>query len=263
MKNFHRHSVSALLLLTFGILPSRAEPTQITVSAAASLKNALAQIAPQFEKTQPNVTVRFNFASSGTLQRQIEQGAPVDVFIAAADKNMDELASQNLVDRSTIQVIARNRLVLIVPTSSTRNPVNKGRKPITRFRDLARADVKHVAIGAPSSVPAGKYAQQLLTKIGVWNQVSPKAVQAKDVREVLAQVELGNVDAGVVYQSDAAISNQVRVVAVAPESFHAPIRYPAAVVRDSRNPVAARTFVRFLMSEKAKAVFQKLKFGTK
>lgn len=247
-----------LLLLTL-MLPARAQKTELVVSAAASLKEALTTIGQDFGKQQSNIVLRFNFASSGTLQRQIEQGAPVDVFVSAAEKNMNELAAQNLVDSRTRRVVAANQLVLIVPQSSTRNGANA----IRSFRDLARADVRHVAIGAPTSVPAGKYAQQVLIKIGVWNQILPKAIQAKDVREVLTQVELGNVEAGIVYRSDAAISSKVRVVAVAPETFHSPIRYSAAVVRDSQNPQAARSFVSFLTSAKAKAVFKKLKFGVK
>ncbi len=254
-----RTSLLALCLLGFSIIAAHAQKVELTVSAAASLKDALTQIARDYGRAQPNVALHFNFGASGTLQSQIEQGAPVDVFIAASDKNMNDLASQNLIDATTRREIAGNRLVLIVPQSSTRNGANA----IRSFRDLARPSVAHVAIGAPSSVPAGKYAQQVLTKIGVWNQVFPKAVQGKDVREVLAQVALGNVEAGIVYGSDAAISNQVRVVAVAPETFHSPIRYPAAVVRDTENPVAAKNFVLFLTGAQAKAVFRKLKFVVK
>lgn len=253
-----RLPILTLLLLTL-MLPARAQKTELTVSAAASLKEALTTIGHDFGRQQPNVVLRFNFASSGTLQRQIEQGAPVDVFVSAAEKNMNELASQNLVDARAQRVVAGNQLVLVVPQSSTRNGANS----IRGFRDLARADVRHVAIGAPASVPAGKYAQQVLVKIGVWNQVSPKAIQAKDVREVLTQVELGNVEAGIVYRSDAAVSSKVRVVAVAPETSHSPIRYSAAVVRDSQNPQAARSFVLFLTSAKAKAIFKRLKFVVK
>lgn len=258
-----RFPVLPLFLLTISMRAANATPTELTVSAAASLKDAMTQIARDYKKTAPDVALRFNLGSSGALQKQIEQGAPVDVFVSAADKNIDELAAQKLVEKNSIRVIARNRLVLVVPISSTRSVATKGQKPISRFGDLARDDVRHVAIGAPQSVPAGKYAQQVLTKIGIWPKVLPKAIRAKDVREALAQVELGNVDAGIVYGSDAATSSKVRVVAVAPESFHKPIRYSAAVVADSKNPVAARLFARFLSSAKAKAVFGKLKFGTK
>ena len=262
--SFTKTAFFAFCLLTFSVSAARAQKTELTISAAASLKNALSQIAKDYSQKQPNVVLHFNFGASGTLQRQIEQGAPVDVFIAASEKNMDELVAQSLIDAATRRVIVSNRLVLVVPISSTGfSSTRNGANSIRSFRDLGRADVRHVAIGAPSSVPAGKYAQQVLTKIGIWNRVLPKAIQAKDVREVLTQVELGNVEAGIVYQSDAAISSQVRVVAIAPEATHKPIRYPAAVVRDSKNPLAARAFVNFLTSARSRAIFRNLKFVVK
>lgn len=252
-------ALCSLTFCTFSMCAQSVAKTEIVVSAAASTKDALTQIAQDFTKSKPNVDVRFNFGASGALQTQIEQGAPVDVFVSAARKNMDALQTQKLIETSTRRIVARNALVLVVPTSSTR--LLSTRNQIRSFGDLARADVKNVAIGAPASVPAGKYAQQVLTKIGVWKSVVGKAVQMRDVREVLAQVELGNVAAGIVYRSDAASSRRVRVVATAPATFHDAIRYDAAVVRDSRNQIAARSFVRFLTSAKARSVFVKLKFS--
>ena len=233
--------------LLWALGTANAKPT-LTVSAAASLRDVLTVIAKRYSPAN----VRFNFASSGTLQRQIENGAPVDVFISAADKNMDELQRVKLIDADTRKVLARNRLVLIVPRNS--------RARIRSFSDLHKTSIKRVAMGAPKSVPAGKYAQQVLSKIGIWKTVEVKAVRGKDVREVLTQVELGNVDAGLVYRTDAAISSKVRVIATAPEKYHAPIRYPVAVVDDTKNKVAARRFVQFLTSTQAKKILRQYRF---
>lgn len=230
-------------------------PTELTVSAAASLKDVLNRLGANYKKAHPNVKLRFNFAASGVLQRQIEQGAPVDLFISAAEKNMKELEQQKLVDAPSRRVFAGNTLVLVVPRSSTHGPRS--------FRELAAARVERVAIGAPQSVPAGKYAQEVLTKIGVWEAVRAKAIRGTDVRDVLTQVELGNVDAGIVYGSDAAISRKVRVVAVAPPDTHQPIRYPLAVVADSRRKPEAWRFSNYLLSPASKAVLRRYKFEVK
>ena len=230
-----------LFCLLFCVANARA--VELTVSAAASLNDALSAIGRDYQHQHPDVKLRFNFASSGTLQRQIEQGAPVDVYIAAADKNLNELAARRLIVRDTRRVLAENRLVLIVPKNSS--------LPIHRFKDVLLPSVKHVSIGGPS-VPAGMRAQEVFTKLGIWSQVQRKAVRAKDVRAALAQVELGNAEAGVVYRTDALISRRVRVISLAPTTMHAPIRYPAAVVSDSRNVRAARAFVAYLDSAQAK-----------
>ncbi len=239
--------------------PTRSpQKTEITVSAAASLKDALSQIGALYRRRYPDATLSFNFGASGALQKQIELGAPVDVFVSAADKNMNALAAQNLIETASRCVIARNRLVLIVPTSSARS---SARSVVRSFRDLARDEVKNVAIGAPQSVPAGKYAQQVLANIGAWSKVLPKAVQCKDVRAVLTQVELGNVDAGIVYRSDAASSQRVRVVAVAPTTLHSPICYSAAVMRDAAHRENAWRFVVFLRGDTSQKVLRNMKFG--
>lgn len=228
-----------------------AQPREVVVSSAASLKGAMKIIAKDYEDARRGVKVKFNFGSSGALQKQIEQGAPVDVFISAADKNMNELAAKNRIDVPSRGVLASNRLVLIVPRDS--------KLAIHSFKDVASQSVRHVAVGGPS-VPAGLRAQEVFTKLGIWPSVQAKAVRGKDVREVLTQVELGNVEAGVVYRTDALSSNRVRIVATAPISFHKPIRYPFAVLSDSRNKTTARDFTNYLQSAKAKAVLKKLKF---
>lgn len=227
---------------------------ELTVSAAASLKDVITASTRAYQKMHPGVKVRLNFASSGTLQRQIEAGAPVDVFASAADKNMDELAAQRLIVPSTRRVLAGNSLVLIVPKN--------GGLPLRRFKDVLAKSVTRVAVGGPS-VPAGMRAQEVFTKLGIWPQVLRKAIRAKDVRAVLTQVELGNVEAGVVYRTDAAISSKVRVVAVAPDSMHKPIRYPVAVLKSSHNRAEAERFTRFLSGARAKTLFRKYGFTAK
>lgn len=240
-----RSFLLAGLFLGVATAPLLAQPkSSITVSAAASTKDVLTQLAAGFQSSAPDAKVNFNFGSSGTLRAQIEAGAPVDVFIAADDANMDALQKAGAIFLKTRVVLARNRLVLVVPSDS--------RLKIRSFRDLQRPDVIHVAIGAPE-VPAGARAQEVFEHLGLWPKVQAKAVRGKDVREVLAQVEAGNVEAGVVYATDAATTRRVRVVAIAPDSLHKPIRYPAAVLKTSRNPALSGRFLAYVSSQKARA----------
>ena len=242
------------LLLCSAQAQSPAPSVELVVSAAASLKDVMTEAARGYKQKQPNVRLRFNFGSSGTLQHQIEQSAPVDVFIAAADKNMGELAARKLVDARTRRILASNVLVLIVHRNS--------RLLVRRFKDVLSDSVTQVAVGGPS-VPAGMRAQEVFTKLGIWPQVQSKAVRGKDVREVLMQVELGNVEAGVVYRTDAAVSKKVRIVATAPTSMHKPIRYPLAVVADSQHSAQARDLAQYFASPQVKAVLRKYQFLVK
>jgi molybdate transport system substrate-binding protein len=236
-----------------GWLPgiSAAPSEEITVSAAISLKDALDEIAHLYSTEHPNAEVHFNLGGSGTLQRQIEQGAPVDIFISASPKEMDSLQSQGLLLPDTRKNLARNSVVLIVPAGST---------SISGFQDLTKAVVKTVAVGEPQTVPAGKYAQEVLTHFGIYDQLKPKLVLAKDVRQVLTYVETENADAGIVYATDAKISKKVTVVATASADSHSPVVYPAALIKRSKNPAGAKMFLEFLGGEKARAVFQKYGF---
>jgi molybdate transport system substrate-binding protein len=229
----------------------RASSDEITVSAAISLKDALDEISHLYTSEHPSAKVHFNLGGSGTLQRQIEQGAPVDIFISASLKEMDSLQSQGLLVPDTRRDLVKNSVVLIVPAGST---------SISSFQDLLKAAVKTVAVGEPQTVPAGKYAQEVLTHFGIYDQLKPKLVLGKDVRQVLTYVETGNTDAGIVYATDAKISKKVTVAATAPEDSHSPVVYPAAVIKNSKNLVGAKAFLEFLASEKARAVFQKYGF---
>jgi len=226
-------------------------PAHLTVSAAASLKDALTAIDQDFQHAHPDVEVTPNFGASGTLQLQIEQGAPADVFISAAPQQMDALAAKNLLLANTRVNVLQNELVLIAPTDS---------KVVSSFADLKSPNVHVIAVGDPRSVPAGTYAQQVLTALGIYDAVKSKMTLATDVRQVLADVETGSAEAGLVYSTDAAISSKVRVVMDAPAGTHQLIVYPAAVLRASMNPDAAREFVSYLASPTAGAVFAKYGF---
>jgi molybdate transport system substrate-binding protein len=233
------------------------QSASITVSAAISLKDALDELEPIFQAQQHRknggngTAVTNNYGGSGTLARQIEQGAPVDVFFSAAEKQMDELETQGLIDADSRRDLVGNALVLIAPAQAA---------TLHSFQDLSNPAIKAIALGETSTVPAGMYAQQTLEHLGLFAAVQKKVVYAKDVRAVLTYVETGNADAGMVYQTDANTSKKVRVIAVAPADSHDPILYPAAVLRDSKNKPAARAFLEFLAGPDARAVFQKYGF---
>lgn len=247
----------ATLLLVMGLPILTSSPVSaqsnnnLLISAAASLKEALEEIKPLYQQSKPNVKIHYNFGSSGALQQQIEQGAPTDIFISAAKKQVDALEQKGLLVPGTRNIIAKNRLVLVVP----KNVVG-----ITSFYSLKDAKVKKIAIGEPRSVPAGQYAQQVLEKLKIWSEIKSKLVFANNVRQVLASVESGNADAGLVYITDAKISDKVKVVVTADEKYHSPIIYPLAVVKRSKNVDAAKEFSQFLSSNQAKTVFKKYGF---
>jgi molybdate transport system substrate-binding protein len=235
-----------------GSTPPSAVKADLIVSAAISLKDALDEAKQLFTTENPNVTIATNYGASGTLQLQIEQGAPVDVFLSAAPKQMDALEGKGLLLAGTRKDLLRNEVVLIVPKDSTLG--------ISTFRDLMHANVKQIALGEPSVVPAGQYAKEVLTSLGIYDAVNAKAILGKDVRQVLTYVETGNVDAGIVYATDAMSSAKVKVVATAPAGSHSPVIYPAAVIKASRNPAAARAFLDFLATARGLAIFQKYGF---
>jgi molybdate transport system substrate-binding protein len=253
--------VILLLLFVVGTAGSFArqgtapESASITVSAAISLKDALDELGPIFQVQQQHrnggTAVTFNYGGSGTLARQIEQGAPVDVFFSAAEKQMDELAAQGLIEADSRRDLVANALVLIAPAQAM---------TLHSFQDLSNPAVKTLALGETSTVPAGAYARQTLEHLGLFTAIEKKVVYAKDVRAVLTYVETGDADAGMVYQTDANTSKKVRVIAVAPADSHDPILYPAAVLRDSKNKPAARALLEFLAGPDARAVFRKYGF---
>jgi molybdate transport system substrate-binding protein len=247
--------LASLVLLIACNQASTSNPTtptvSLTISAAASLKDAMAEIKPLYSQEQPQVQLTYNFGSSGALQQQIEQGAGVDIFISAANKQMDALKQKGLLVDSTRKDLLKNQLVLIVPKSS---------QDIKDFQDLTSPRLKKIALGEPKSVPAGEYAQQVLTSLKIADKIKSKVVYAKDVSQAVNYVESGNADAGIVYFSDAKSTEKVKVVATAPENSHSPIVYSIAVVKSSKNIDAAKNFVQFLSRNATKNVFEKQGF---
>lgn len=227
---------------------------EILVSAAASLKDALEEIKPVYENKNPGVKLVFNLGSSGTLQQQIEQGSPVHLFISAGKKQMDTLEEKKLIKEGTRTDLLGNQLVLIT---------GKNNQVVKNFADLVRAEVKHIGIGNPESVPAGKYAKETLISLKLWDAVPAKLVEAKDVRQVLTYVETGNAEAGLVYQSDTVVSEKVKIVAAAPFESHSPIIYPAAVIGSVGKTGEAEKFLEFLRGDEAMVIFTKFGFQKK
>ncbi|MEQ9551612.1 MAG: molybdate ABC transporter substrate-binding protein [Coleofasciculus sp. G3-WIS-01] len=228
------------------------ESVELTVSAAASLQDAMKAIAPLYTQEQANVTITYNFGSSGSLQQQIEQGAPVDVFLSAAPKQMNALQEKDLLLTDTRKDLLKNSIVLVTPKDKT---------DISDFKELSTDKVNKVAIGDPETVPGGQYGKQVLTSLNLYAPLQTKLVFAKDVRQVLSYVETGNVEAGLVYATDAKVSDNVKVIATAPDVSHAPIIYPVAVLKESKNPDSAKAFVQFLSTEPAKTVFKDYGFS--
>ncbi|MEB3750223.1 molybdate ABC transporter substrate-binding protein [Geobacillus sp. FSL W8-0032] len=223
-----------------------ADQTELIVSAAASLQEALGEAKTAFERKHPNIRIHYNFGASGALQKQISEGAPVDLFFSAAVEPFVKLKQEGLIDSEHEKTVLANELVLIVP--------KQGEEAIRSLGDLIRA--KRVAIGIPESVPAGMYAKQTLEQAGLWKQVKPKLVYAKDVRQVLTYVETGNVDAGFVYRTDALVSDNVNIAAAVPSRMHGPIVYPLGVVKTSKHLKEAREFYSYLTSEQALHTFE-------
>lgn len=223
------------------------ESVALTISVAASVQDAMSDIQTAYQDEAPNVTITYNFGSSGSLAQQIAQGAPTDVFLSASIQWMDDLEGDGHILEDSRQDLLQNDMVLIAPQDDAE---------ITDFDTLTMDQVSRVAIGEPESVPAGRYAKEVLTSMEIFDGLESKLVFTSNVRQVLSYVETGNVDAGVVYATDAMLSEQVRVVATAPADTHSPIVYPVAVVQDSDNAEAAQVFVDFLSTDTAIAIFE-------
>jgi len=223
----------------------------ITVAAAASLKNCMDdQLIPAFNKKYPNIKVQTSYDSSGKLQTQIEQGADIDVFFSAAMKQMTALKDKGLLADNSVVQLLENKIVLVVPAN---NP-----KGLTAFTDIVKAD--KIAIGDPKSVPAGQYAQEALTNLKLWDQVSAKASLGSNVTEVLTWVAEGSADAGVVYKTDAASNSKVKVVAEAPADSVSKVIYPVGIVKASKNQDAAKAFEDYLKTDEALKIFESYGF---
>lgn len=241
-----------ILLFTGGCSTSdnnNENSSELTISAASSLKNVLAEIEKDYQEKQPDIKLKFNFGSSGALKQQISQGAPVDLFISASDEEIKELINEKMIAKEDTVELINNELALIIPKSFE--------SKIEGFSDLKHKDVLKIGLGTPETVPAGMYAKETLQNLQVWDSVDHKMVYGKDVRQVLTYVETGNVDAGIVYKTDALTSEKISIVETANTKWHSPIIYPAAIIKDSKNKSIARDFHQYLQSESAMAVFEK------
>ena len=225
---------------------------EILVSAAASLADAMNEIGTAYTHQHPRTTVRFNFASSGALQQQILQGAPVDVFCSASPQEVDALQKEGHIAMPNRIDFAGNRLVLIAPMGSR----------LGGWNDLAKPKTRRVALSDPASVPSGRYAQETLTKRGLWDIAKRKAIFGENVRQTLTYVANGDAEAGIVFKTDALHdAGKVRIVAEAtPGKDHEPILYPAALLKDAPNRSAGQSFLQFLQSKEAKKILARYGF---
>ena len=260
MKKFFAVICAAMLLLTgcgsqSGDSPSdkKSEPVELHVAAAASLTDAMKELAKLYQTRNQNIKIIFNFGSSGALEQAIENGGQADLFFSAAQKQMNMLADSGELADGTRRDLLRNEVVLIAPANSSID--------IKTFDDLAREDIRRVALGEPKGVPVGQYSEEILNSLKILDAVKSKAVYGSDVRQVLAWVETGEADCGIVYATDAAVSNKVKVIAVAPEGSHKPVIYPAAVIKSSKNLDAAKKFLDFTASPEAKNIFEQYGFA--
>jgi len=225
---------------------------EITVSAAASLTNALREIGPAFEAAHPGTAVQFNFAASGALLQQIAQGAPVDLFASADAETMDQAERRGLVRPGSRVDFAANTLVVVVPRAAAAPP--------KALADLLAPAFRHVAIGVPTSVPVGRYTQAALEKAKLWAPIEAKMIGAQSVRQALDYVARGEVEAGFVYATDAALMpERVKVAFTVPTET--PVRYPIAVVAASRHAGEAQQFAAYLLSPPAQATLRKHGFA--
>jgi molybdate transport system substrate-binding protein len=247
-----RKSLSvAAILFVLAWTQTRAWADEILVSAAASLTDVLNDISKGYQSKSKN-TVRFNYGPSSGLARQIEEGAPADIFFSADLPQMDNLDNKGRLEPGTRRNLLSNRLVIIVPADS--------KLALSSPKDLLKADVKRIALAEPSSVPVGVYSSKYLTDEGLWDQVKPKVVPVQDVRATLASVESGNVEAGFVYKTDATVSKKVKIAYEVPIDKGPKITYPAAIVNDSKRKDAARDFMNYVQSPTAKDAFKKYGF---
>lgn len=253
-------TVATALILAFSMLAltgcgdKEEEKTEVTVLAAASLTDALDEIIAEYEK-DADATITPSYAGSGDLVQQIEGGAPCDIFISASKSNMDQLEEGGYIDSDTRQDLLSNTLTLIAAAE---------KKDVVTMDTLTSADVGTIAVGEPETVPAGKYATQVLDNLGIANQLTSKIVYAKDVRAVLNYVTTADADCGFVYRTDAVLEkDNIAIIGDVDESLHDAILYPAAILKDAPEGDAAAGFFEFLQGDFAKEVFEKYGFTVK
>jgi len=248
-------ALAALALLTavLSMDPRPAHAQEVTLSVAISMKEVVEELGRRFMAARPGVTLRYNLGSSGELQKQIEAGAPIDLFISAAPRQMDELEKKGLVLAATRRVFARNVLTVVKPADS--------RIDLTKPSDLLDPRVTKIVIGSPKTVPVGQYAEESLRALGLWERLQAKLVFAENVRQALDYVARGEVDAGFVYTTDAATrAKQVKEAFRPAEDTYRPILYPVAVVAGAKHPAIAQAYVDLLLSRDGQAVLARFGF---
>ena len=226
--------------------------TSITISAASSLHDVLGEIENEYKKEHPTSSLVFNFGGSGSLMQQIEKGAPIDLFIFADQKKADQLLEKGFAEKDTVTNFLGNQLVLVMPNESS--------LAISETGDLINNNIKRIAIGTPEIVPAGYYSKQALQTLKLWDTLEKKMVFTKDVRQVLTYVETGNVDAGLVYLTDAMHSKKTRIATHIPDTTHDSIVYSTGLISTSKQKKEAKKFLTFLLTDQAKAVYKKYGF---
>ncbi|MFD2923905.1 molybdate ABC transporter substrate-binding protein [Halobacillus naozhouensis] len=231
------------------------DTTELTISAASSLTDAMKEIKTTYESQNKDVTLTFNFAGSGKLAQQIQQGAPLDVFLSANQKWMDKLEKQQFILKETRFSFTGNSLVLI--TKQNRH------FDFSSIQSIQLSDEEQLALGDPASVPGGMYTKQALQSINKWEDLKAQMVYARDVRQVLTYVESGNVALGFVYASDALISDRVKIISQVDQSLHQSIIYPAAVLTASANTKEAKAFLDYLKTEEAQEILESYGFEKK
>lgn len=245
----------ALLKLTlttaFGLVSTVALAENITVFAAASMTNVLQQIGDEYKKQHPEDSLTFSFAGSSTLAKQIEQDAPADLFVSADQKWMDYVAQKQPQKTKNIKVLAENALVLIAPSASTLNVAS-----VKEINFKSVIGESYLAVG-DDNVPVGRYAKKALENLGLWADVENRLSKAKDVRAVLAYIERGELPLGIVYSTDAKISDKVKVVAEFPQESYGKVVYPAATLSEKAE---AKRFLDYLSSPAAQMAFEKAGF---
>ncbi|MFC7687199.1 molybdate ABC transporter substrate-binding protein [Ureibacillus sp. GCM10028918] len=250
-----------VILITIGLIfiiggcayssSEKEDSVVLTVSSASSLQNVLEEMTVEFKKKHSYIDIQYNFGASGSLVKQIEQGAPVDLIISASREKFNVLETKDLIQESTTFI--KNELVLIT--------ARKGDLQIKNLNDLSSNNVEKISIGTPSVVPAGSYAKQSLEFLDLWSELDNKIVYAKDVRQVLTYVETGNVQAGFVYKTDAVNSEKVQIITTIKDKTHDSITYPIGVLRNTDSQTAAKQFYEFLQSEEGKDIWIKYGFA--
>lgn len=245
--------VVAALVLVLGTRSPVAAAQELTLSVAISMKEAIEEIGRSFRARHPEVVLRQNLGASGELQKQIEAGAPIDVFVSAGERQMDELQAKGLIIAASRRAFARNVLTVVKPVDS---PVD-----IAKPADLVDQRVRRIVIGNPRTVPVGQYSEESLRALGLWETLQPRLVLAANVRQALEYVARGEVDAGFVYATDVSVrGSQVKEAFRPPEDTYRPVVYPVAVVAATRQPALARAFVDLLLGSAGRAVLARLGF---